>query len=535
MSGTTSTDKLLDELYDLSQSSEPLPSVDGLGEIIESYGCKQNSNIHSEDCVFFIEFCCNPFVTEGILRCLLGYFPSAASAVSSIGITPLQMLCFNENATLNMVQLVVDACPESLDRGDNDGFTPLHFLCNNKDLEDTTALDILAFYLERCPEAAQRVDEGGRLPIHVACRGLGCKSFEFCRMLIEAYPGSERIAASGAYGLPIHGACRWNTVALAEYLYKLYPESLNVPNFDGVYPIHCAIEGLTFRADPDSDSAVEMVQFLLDCDPNVASQKFGWNLPFFWVCTQITREWDGVMEWGSRVNAALKVLQLLYDAHPEAIFEDEDIVGDLDTFLEEIQTFINTQLTSARQARSRTVRQMTTRDENGQVPLHRALRDNATLGSIKLLVKRNPSVVLIPDNSGALPLHTACQHNDSPKVVEYLVGLEPNTLTNVDREGNTALHHACRGAKYDTIALLLENYGTVSVSKSNALNKLPIHLLFESGAVANREDDIKYMESVFQLLRVNPEAVVVPGDEKQQSFPQVGRPSRSGKKRKYCV
>ena len=47
---------------------------------------------------------------------------------------------------------------------------------------------------------------------------------------------------------------------------------------------------------------------------------------------------------------------------------------------------------------------MTTLDENGQLPLHRALKDNATFGSIKLLVKGNPSALRVMDNSYALPL-----------------------------------------------------------------------------------------------------------------------------------
>ena len=128
-------------------------------------------------------------------------------------------------------------------------------------------------------------------------------------------------------------------------------------------------------------------------------------------------------------------------------------MGHISIFHEKIQTFINAQLTYARLARNSTVRLLNTPDENGQVPLHRALRDNVTLGSIKLLVKSNPSVLLIPDNCGTLPLHMACQHHDSPKVVDYLIGLDSNTLTAVDREGNAALHLACRGAKYDTIAL----------------------------------------------------------------------------------
>jgi ankyrin repeat protein len=61
-----------------------------------------------------------------------------------------------------------------------------------------------------------------------------------------------------------------------------------------------------------------------------------------------------------------------------------------------------------------------------------------------------------------------------------LVGLGATTLEAVDRKGNTALHLACRGAKYETIALLLDKYDAVSVSKRNANEKLPIDLLWES-------------------------------------------------------
>ena len=292
---------------------------------------------------------------------------------------------------------------------------------------------------------------------------------------------------------------------------------------DGRYPIQHAIGGLK-RETPAT--AAEMVQFLLYSDPNVASQKWNGRFPLDTVKDYACNNRNNA----SMLNAALKILQLLYDAHPEAI-EGDGLAEDFDSFPEDMQNFIDAQRTYARQSRDPTV--MSTRDENGQVPLHRALRDNVTLGSIKLLAKRNPSAVLTSDNSGALPLHMAIQHHDSTKVVDYLVGLDSETLTAVDRMGNTALHHACRGAKYDTIALLLEKYGAVSVSQGNALNKLPIYLLFESNAVVDRADNTKYLESVFQLLRANPETVMLPGDEKQGSIPQGGRPSRSGKKRKH--
>ncbi len=529
MSGSQSTDALVKELIDCCRS-ESL-SVDGLREIIEKYDCDCASNKSHVDrnYDFFIVACCNGSVTEGILRYLLEYFSSAASATTSRGETPLHMICNNKNATRGMVQLLIDAFPGSLDRAINAGaigVTPLHFLCFNKDIDDSNAVDILGLLLERHPGAVQLAltNGSGALPIHIAA-GQGSKSPEFCHMLMEAYPRSERMTVPGGH-LPLHIACRHGTVETVQHLLRLYPESINATNSSGHYPIHYAMEGLNGRTNPAT--AIEVVQLLLDCDPDLALQKMNGIFPLVMIKNYATNNRNNA----SKVNAALKILQLFYNAQPAAI-EDKGMTGHSSGIPRKVLAFINTQLTYARQVRNSTVRQMKKRDENGQAPLHRALRDNVTLGSIKLIVKRNPSAVLIPDNSGALPLHVAIQHHDSPKVVDYLIGLDPNTLTAVDREGNTALHLACRGAKYDTIALLLEKYGAVSVSQSNVLNKLPIHLLFESNAVTNREDDTKYLETIFRLLRFNPETVMLSGDEKQQSIPQGGRPSRSGKKRKY--
>jgi hypothetical protein len=230
------------------------------------------------------------------------------------------------------------------------------------------------------------------------------------------------------------------------------------------------------------------------------------------------------------VNAILKIVQILYDAYPEAV-ESNEVTSNVGSFCEEVQTFIRTQLIYARKAKDRT--SMTTRDENGQLPLHRALRgliNNATLGSIKLLVKGNPSAMRTPDNAGALPLHLACQHQESASIVAYLIGVDQTTLQAFDEKGNTVLHYACRGAKHTTISLLLKEYGGISVSRRNAHNQLPIHLLLESKEVSDREDT-RYVESIYRLLRAYPETVMM--SEKEESKSEDCLPhSHSGKKRK---
>jgi ankyrin repeat protein len=230
--------------------------------------------------ISFFLACRNELVTEGILRYLLEYFPNehAAGATHTSGITPLHTILFdNKNVTRGMVQLLIDAHPESLGSESSTGFiTPLHALSRNKSLDDTTAVDILGLLLERCPEAAQRTDSdiNGVLPIHLAV--MTSKSFEFCRMLVEAYPGSERIATSNGM-VPFDLAFADGAVVAAKYLLGLYPESINVANRDGAYPIHRAIARVTRAAAPTN--AFKIVQMLLDCDLNVASQKLDGSFP----------------------------------------------------------------------------------------------------------------------------------------------------------------------------------------------------------------------------------------------------------------
>ena len=442
-----------------------------------------NNNLNIDNYNFFVLACHNERLTEEILRCLLEYFPDAASYTQG-GLTPLHLIIgFNKNVTRGMVQLLIDAFPESLRREDNNGYMPLHQLCINKNLEDATAVDILGLLLERCPEAVRRANDDG-LPIHAAC-GVGLRSPEFCRMLIEAYPRSERIANSIGM-LPFHVACGQGAVVTAKNLYKLYPESINVTDRGGIYPIHYAIMRLKGESPA---SAIEMVQFLLDRDLNITSQTFREFSPLFMGIMVCVLESTGV-NVAPIMSAAMKILHLFYDAHPEAM-EDNRIEAAFDRIPEEMQNFITTQRAYARLARDATF--MSGRDVNGQGPLHIALRDNITLGSIKLLLNGDRDAIRMPNNDGALPLHVAIQHHESTKVVDYLVGLDSDTLTAVDTGGNTALHHACRGAKYDIIPLLLEKYGAVSVSTINGHNKLPIHLLLESGATANREAETHSM------------------------------------------
>ncbi|KAK1734535.1 ankyrin repeat domain-containing protein [Skeletonema marinoi] len=482
-------------------------SEEGLREMIE----RHPNNNHVGDYEFFLEACYNERVTVGIIQYLLEYFPVAISDADEDGHLPLHLACQNPNVTPEIIQLLVDAAPDSLRSVTNNGHVPLHYFCDSKDEDDRKAMQILKLLIERQSDAVRHVDNDGFLPIHHACAE---RSPEFCRLLVEAYPGSEGMSDSNGM-LPLHFACMTNTVATVEYLYKLYPDAIKHTTTDGYYPVHFAMKGAERRDNPIA--AVGDVKYLLDCDPSVKFQKVNGLSLLEFACQG---------EFNDKIiEAALKVIETIYDAHPEAI-ESNRIASNIQWYHQRIQAFLNGELVYARQARDH--RLMTTPDGNGQLPLHTALQNNVKLGSIKLLVKGNPPAVQSTDNSGALPLHVACQHHESADVIQYLVGLDITTLDAVDRDGNTALHFACHCARHEFIALLLGKYNGVSVSKRNAHGKLPIDLLWESNVVLDR-DSVEYTESVFRLLKAYPEMVMTT----DMQTDSVARLSQNRKKRKF--
>eukprot|EP00984_Skeletonema_dohrnii_P009536 scaffold3651_cov128-Skeletonema_dohrnii-CCMP3373.AAC.3 len=144
--------------------------------------------------------------------------------------------------------------------------------------------------------------------------------------------------------------------------------------------------GLIQRSVPIA--VVDIVEYLLSCDPNVKLQKDEGTKSLLH---------DACRLLDSNIHVALETIQLIYDAHPEAI-ENDEMVSDIHEFHEQVQSLINGELVYYRKAKDH--RLMTTLDDNGQLPLHTALQSNARLGSIKLLGKGNPSAIRTFDRSG---------------------------------------------------------------------------------------------------------------------------------------
>ena len=250
--------ELEDKLEDYCHSDSL--SEEGLRKFFAQHGLTtgDNQNRLSDRSRVFYEACNNERVTVGIIQCLLEYFPDTISDFDRW--SPLHTLCSYNNTTLSLIQLIVDEAPDSVRSVDYDGWTTLHYLCGNDQVDDTAAMQVLKLLIDKYPEAALHADNEGDLPIHLAS---GCQRFsrDFVSMLVEAYPGS--VSTPNDEGvLPLHEACSTGSLATVEYLYRQYPAAINHAITSGLdrghHPIHAAI----------SSTAVEVVKFLLNCDPN---------------------------------------------------------------------------------------------------------------------------------------------------------------------------------------------------------------------------------------------------------------------------
>ena len=203
--------------------------------------------------------------------------------------------------------------------------------------------------------------------------------------------------------------------------------------------------------------------------------------------SKVTEDEEYPLHLACSSESDLTSIQLLFDAYPEAILKlDHEMKTPLVVAREYMEVnefgranaekaanviaFLEVQQVYAEKAQD--VNDMAKLDQNRWLPLHYALKDEAPLGSIKLLVKGNTSAVHVPDYNMAFPLHIACEFS-SIKVVKYLMDILDERIWNhLDVNKDSILHYACRGGNCEVVKHLLNNQSP-HVTERNVDGKLP--------------------------------------------------------------
>lgn len=107
--------------------------------------------------------------------------------------TPLMLSC--ARAPPDIIQLLLERCPESVNIADRSGTYPLHFVCSWKVGEDEhdnfELTKILEHLLEYGPQVLNMQNQWGQTPLHCAFDTDEMPSIETIRVLLGLQPGSE--------------------------------------------------------------------------------------------------------------------------------------------------------------------------------------------------------------------------------------------------------------------------------------------------------------------------------------------------------
>jgi len=144
---------------------------------------------------------------------------------------------------------------------------------------------------------------------------------------------------------------------------------------------------------------------------------------------------------------------------------------------------------------------VTKTDDNGFLPIHRALisaTGEPTLALIQLLFDAAPETILQTTPNGALPLHLACARFDNEissqssakdatnsttaTIVKYLVDCFPESIQHRDNEGWFPLQHALEAPRPQptVVEILLKHY-PVLLSFLDEDGYLPLHRILQKG------------------------------------------------------
>eukprot|EP00956_Cyclotella_meneghiniana_P022047 scaffold41027_cov53-Cyclotella_meneghiniana.AAC.4 len=179
-------------------------------------------------------------------------------------------------------------------------FDEIKDLCKNESNHSESELISILKATQIDPGVLSERDEGGRTLLHYAAIE---RSSEFCRVIHDQ--DNTLVKTQNRNGwLPLHNACRNGNLASTKYLYSVYPESSNIPDNEGWYPLHL----LADCGRGSNENMQELLLFLLKHDKGaVSTPDYADTLPLHYASDE----------------KALAFVKLLFDAYPDGIFVED--------------------------------------------------------------------------------------------------------------------------------------------------------------------------------------------------------------------
>ena len=370
--------------------------------------------------------------------------------------------------------------PYSIDRCDEEGRNVLHLFCRDTwhGHRDDAAIATLTKLHELSPDAIKRVSDQFGLPIHVACKA--GSSVDFLKNLISFYP--ESITHNhNSLGLPLHCSVRH------EHLFEFFIEKqyVSYTQTHGKFYLHALLR------DGGMGQREMLATRLIEASDNRQARE---SCPFFG--SGFKRKERPITEVKDNQGRLPLHLAVSFSLNLEFV---EDLISKYPDALSE-------------------------RDCEGKTPLHLAFQNGARPEIIETLLLQGQAglaPMTVQDNKKRLPFHLGCQYHREHAFMERLIGdigyqyehvVDFDFLPKqVDMDGDLPLHKACIGGNLQCIPSLASAFPLALRTRNNA-GMFPVFLLCQE-AGKDRDDfeerDEAYVSAIFDLLRRNPESILV--------------------------
>jgi len=138
-------------------------------------------------------------------------------------------------------------------------------------------------------------------------------------------------------------------------------------------------------------------------------------------------------------------------------------------------------------------------NNKGDLSLHLACYNGASLEVVEYLVISYPDSIRIPDNQGSLALHWACFGTSPLIVIQNLLLQYPESIQQKTSNHQVPLHYACHGAgRLDVVKVLVEKWHD-ALTQQNVNGMLPLHIAVSS--------HVSNLQLVHYLVEQYPESV----------------------------
>jgi len=412
---------------------------------------------------------------------------------------PLQVAA-KYGASHSTIQTLLDANPSTINATDVDDGLVLHSAVGL----GTVSEQSVRVLLRANPHGAKVRDKFNKLPIHSAYYPTIAAGV--IKALLE-YNSDGAKAKEKQGDLPIHLAAQWGVsdVTITDLLLKTYPDGAKIKSKKkkGSLPLHLALLSSNHGNTNDNSFLEHVARPLLNAYPQGAAvqDEHGDIALFIAIQKQLPAHW----------------ITDIVAAYPQGVKTKRHKNGELPIHVACAEGATVDTIKVLLEAYPESIR---LRDHAHNLPLHRALAHHGRLSieTRDLLLNAYPDAVTQTNQHGQLPIHLACGEHGDVNTIQTLLEMHPNAATQKDKHGNLPIH-VHLAIKYHSpesqtlvpiLQSLLQAYPD-SAKAFDAHQNLPIHILAFRGYATQPELDL--------LLQYYPESTTIKDGKQPQNLP----------------